>query len=230
MAASGEAQRDVLRPQAEGDLLAAGWLAADDQRGQGKAVVETEVDRLAAAAGDFARHEVHARAADEAGNEQVRRVVVELERRADLLDHAGAQHDDAVGKRHRLDLVVGDEDHGRTQAAVQLVDLDAHLHAQFGVEVRQRFVEQEDLGLAHDGAADGDALALAAGELPRLAVEQLADLENLCRLGDALGDLGLGGAHGLEPEGKVLAHRHVRIERVGLEDHGQSALAPPERR
>ena len=44
-------------------------------------------------------------------------------------------------------------------------DLDPHLHAQLGVEVRQRLVEQEDLRLAHDGAADRDALALAAGEL-----------------------------------------------------------------
>jgi hypothetical protein len=33
-----------------------------------------------------------------------------------------------------------------------------------GVEVRQRLVEQEGLGLAHDGAAHGDALALTAGE------------------------------------------------------------------
>ncbi len=54
---------------------------------------------------------------------------------------------------------------------MELGDLEAHLHAQRRVEVRQRLVEQEGLGLAHDGAADGDALALAAGELARLAVE-----------------------------------------------------------
>jgi hypothetical protein len=29
--------------------------------------------------------------------------------------------------------------------------------------------------VAHDGAADGDALALAAGELPRLALQQFVD-------------------------------------------------------
>ena len=61
---------------------------------------------------------------------------------------------------------------------MQLGDLDAHLHAQLGVEVRQRLVEQERLGLAHDGAADGDALALAAGQLPRLAVHQLLQLQH----------------------------------------------------
>jgi hypothetical protein len=58
---------------------------------------------------------------------------------------------------------------------VQLLDLGAHLHAQLGVEVRQRLVEQEHLRVAHDGAAHGDALALAAGELARVAVEELGE-------------------------------------------------------
>jgi hypothetical protein len=46
---------------------------------------------------------------------------------------------------------------------VQLLDLGAHLHPQFGVEIRQRLVEQEHLRIADDGTAHGDALALAAG-------------------------------------------------------------------
>jgi hypothetical protein len=44
-------------------------------------------------------------------------------------------------------------------------DLEPHVDAQLRVEVGERLVEQEDRGLAHDGAADGDALALAAGEV-----------------------------------------------------------------
>jgi hypothetical protein len=48
---------------------------------------------------------------------------------------------------------------------VQRLDLGAHLHAQLGVEIRQRLVEQEHLRIAHDGAAHGDALALAARKL-----------------------------------------------------------------
>ena len=63
--------------------------------------------------------------------------------------------------------------------AVQLRDLGAHVHAQLGVEVRQRLVEQERAGLAHDGAADRDALALAAGQLPGLARQQRRNLELL---------------------------------------------------
>ena len=62
---------------------------------------------------------------------------------------------------------------------VQALDLDAQLGAQLGVEVGQRLVEQEHAGVAHQRPADGDALALAAGELRRPAVEQLGDLQHL---------------------------------------------------
>ena len=51
------------------------------------------------------------RRTDEAGDEAVGWLVVELERRADLLDAAGAQHHDAVGEGHRFDLVMGHVDH-----------------------------------------------------------------------------------------------------------------------
>ena len=93
--------------------------------------------RAVLAGADAAVEEVHLRAADEAGDEAVDRVVVEVERRADLLDAAAVQHHDLVGHGHRLDLVVGDVDHGVAEVAVQRRDLDAHLHAQLGVEVRR---------------------------------------------------------------------------------------------
>ena len=50
---------------------------------------------------------------------------------------------------------------------MQALDLDAHVDAQLGVEIGQRFVEQEDARLAHERAAHRDALALAARELAR---------------------------------------------------------------
>ena len=53
----------------------------------------------------------------------------------------------------------------------QLDDLGAHLVAELGVKVGERLVHEEHLGAAHDGAADGDTLALAAGERLRLTVE-----------------------------------------------------------
>ena len=45
------------------------------------------------------------------------------------------------------------------------------------VEVRERLVEQQHLGLDHQGAGDGDALQLAAGELVRPALAVAFELD-----------------------------------------------------
>ena len=94
-----------------------------------------------------------------------------------MLDPAGPHHRDAGGEGHRFDLVVRDIDDGRGQALVQALQLDPHLDAQLGIEIGQRLVEQEHLGLLHQRASDRDPLALAAGELRRLAIEHAADLQ-----------------------------------------------------
>ena len=136
-----------------------------------------------------------------------------------------APHHDAVGERHRLDRVVGDVDHRGCEAGVQGGDPRALRPggAQLGVEVRERLVEQEGDRPAQDGAA-GDTLALAAGELAGAPLQQLFDLEHSRLICDARGDLRLWQPSVLQPEGKVLAQAHVRVERVGLEHHGQAAV------
>ncbi len=155
---------------------------------------------------------------------RVARAAVDLGRCAGLLDPALVHHHHGVGERHRLHLIVGDEDRGGLEAVVQAADLDPHLHAQLGVEVRQRLVEQEGLRLAHDGAAHGDALALAAGELARLPLEKGVDAQQLGGIPHARLDLGLGNAAVLQAVGHVVVDVHMRIERVVLEHHGDVAV------
>src|SRR3954469_22829778 len=101
--------------------------------------------------GVLAGHEVHLRGADEAGDEEVGRLLVELRRRAVLLDLAAVEHHDLVGHGHGFDLIVGDVDRGGAKLLLQPGDFDAHLHAQRRVEVGERLVEQKRLGLADDG-------------------------------------------------------------------------------
>ena len=60
---------------------------------------------------------------------------------------------------------------------MQFGQAHAHGGAELGVEVGQRLVEQEDLRLLDDGAPDGDALGLAAGQLLGQAVEQVLDFQ-----------------------------------------------------
>ena len=157
--------------------------------------------------------------ADEAGDELVLRLVVEHLRRVDLLQAPGVHHRDAVAHRHRLDLVVRDVDRRHVEPPLELVDLGPHLHAELRVEVREGLVHQERLGLAHDRPAHRDALALAARERARLALQKLVDLEDVGGPLDALRDLLLRHLVELQAEGEVVLDRHVRVERVALEDH-----------
>ena len=168
--------------------------------------------------------EVHRRAADEPGDEPVRRLVVQDLRRADLLEQAFAHDRDPAAHRHRLDLVVGDVDGRRPEALVDPGDLGAGLDAELRVEVRQRLVHQEHRRLADDRPAERDALALAARQLLRLAVEQLLEAEDPGRVVDPLLDVGLRDLPELQPERHVVADRHVRVERVALEDHRDVAI------
>ena len=63
---------------------------------------------------------------------------------------------------------------------MQLAQLRAHRNTQLGVQVGQRLVKQKQLGLAHDGPADGHTLALAAGELRGLALQQILQAQLRC--------------------------------------------------
>ena len=180
--------------------------------------------QLHLAAAQFRRHEVHRRRADEAGDEEVDRLLVEFGRRADLLQGAGPHHRDPVAEGHRLGLVVGDVDGRRLQPRLQPRHLGPHLHAQLRVEVGERLVHQEGLRVADDRPPHRHPLALAAGEVGGAAVEVLGQVERLRRLLDLAVDLPLVDPGQLQREAHVLAHGHVRVERVVLEDHRDVAI------
>src|SRR6185437_4964938 len=101
--------------------------------------------------------------------ERVRGIVVDVARRAELMNAAVIEHRDAIAETHRLDLVVRHVDSRRAEAALELLQLVAGRRSKLRVEIRQRLVEQEHDGITYDRARERDALALAAGELPRFA-------------------------------------------------------------
>ena len=103
---------------------------------------------------------------------------------------------------------------------MQFLDLGTHGDAQLGVEIRQGLVEQEHLRITHNRAAHRDTLALTAGQLPRIAIKQRRQRKNVGGTAYMLVDLGLRRIPQLEREAHVLGDRHVRIERIVLEHHG----------
>ena len=84
--------------------------------------------------------------ADEPGDERRGGIVVDLAGRAHLLHTALVHHDDLVRELQRFFLVVGDEQAGDAELAVQLVEPAAQVLAHLRVERAERLVEQQHLG------------------------------------------------------------------------------------
>ena len=217
----------VLRTAAHNDLPGAVILRAqsvlDALRQDDLRVVALHGIRVAGS--DQLRvKEVHLGHSDKAGDKDVRGMVKDLLRSADLHDVAVAHDNDPVAQRHGLRLVMCHVDKGGIHALAQLDDLRAHLVSQLRVQIGQGLVHQENLRLTDDGAPDRDALPLAAGQSLRLAFEILGDVKDARGPLDPLVDLVLRHLAQLQRKGHIFVHRHMRVQRVVLEDHRDVAV------
>ena len=92
-------------------------------------------------------HRLHqVRIPDEAGDEPRGRPLVDLERRADLLEPPARHHPDAVAHGERLALVMGDVDEGRAQAPLEALQLLLQLDAELQVEGESRTASRRTRG------------------------------------------------------------------------------------
>ena len=104
-------------------------------------------------------------------------------------------------------------------------DLVAGPQAQPGVQVRERLVEEEDTRVAHHRASQRHPLPLSPGQLPGTAAEQFGQSQHLRRPPHPLRGLFAADTPHPQPESQILRDRHVRIERVALEDHRHVAVS-----
>ncbi|CCK17660.1 hypothetical protein BN136_3670 [Cronobacter universalis NCTC 9529] len=208
---------ELYRLHRAADMNIARLVKPDMLRAQGKRA------RLAA---EFAHHGVaqHVRGTDEARDKRRARTHVELARRVYLLDAPVVKHRHPVGHRQRFALIVRDKHKRNAERALQVFQLHLHLLAQFEIERAERFVEQQHARLVHQRAGDGDALALAAGELRRFTRMGKAERHPLQRLAGAGQPRFFIDAFDHQPVGDVLQHRHMRKQRVILKHRVNVAL------
>jgi hypothetical protein len=81
-----------------------------------------------------------------------------------------------------------------------------------------------DSGSSIRNACGSRTIARPIAQGGGLALEELLQAQHLGGVAHALLDLRLRGATELEAEGEVLLDRHVRVERVVLEDHRDVAV------
>ena len=133
--------------------------------------------------------------------------LIDRRRLANLRELALVHHTDSIRDRHRLVLVVRDDDERRLQPALQLFELKARFLAQLAIERRERLIEQQHLWPLRKRARERNALALATGELIRLACCEWPKLHEARQ------------SILPEPERHVCRDRHVRKQRVALKHH-----------
>ena len=126
-----------------------------------------------------------------------------------------AEHDrNSRRQRQCFDLIVGHIDDRRTQFLMQLLYFGAHIDPQLRIQIRQRLVEKKDVRIPHQRPTHGNALALAAGQLAGLAVEQMPDLQQISHVRHRLVAFAFGDPVHFEPEGHVLGDVHVRVKGI----------------
>ena len=166
----------------------------------------------------------HVRRADEASNEDAGRGVIDLLRRADLLDTPTAHDCDAIAHRERFTLVVGDEDEGDAHLALDALEFDLHRLTQLEIERGERLVEQQCAGHVDERTGERNTLLLAARQLVRSAIAELGEANDVEHLLGPAGRLRRGDTLGAQAERHVLEHTHVWEQCVGLEHRVDVAL------
>ena len=191
--------------------------------------IAAELDRVVR---DGRLDEVHRRRADERGHEEVRRLAVETLRRVDLLDAPVAHHRDALAERHRLDLVVRHVDRRRRRAARAGSTSCARM-------LTRSFASRFDSGSSIRNAFGSRTMARPIATRWRWPPESAAGRRSRSssrpqhaarRSRRGARSPRFGGLANLEPVAEVLAHRHVRVERVVLEHHRDVAVVRRQRR
>ncbi len=119
------------------------------------------------------------RFADEGDDERRGWPIVEFFRRADLFDAAFVEHDDAIGELHRLILIMRDENRRQSRLLMNVAQPAAQILAHARVKRAEGLVEQQHARLDGERARERDALALAAGELRRIAAAKSVELHEL---------------------------------------------------
>ena len=102
-------------------------------------------------------------------DKRIRRVVVNILRRADLLDSAGIHDGDTIGHFKRFFLIVRYKNAGDIDFIMQSPQPGPKFAADAGIERAEWFIEQKHFGFDSQRAGQSDALALTSGKLRRIA-------------------------------------------------------------
>ena len=133
----------------------------------------------------------------------------------------GGQDDDPVGQENGFGDGVGHEESGPALAFADGEEFFVEAVAGHLIEGAEGFVEEKDLRREDEGAGDGDAHLLAAGELARVVVGARGEADEGEGGGDEFGAAGGRGGAEIERERDVGGDGEPGEQRGLLEDVGE---------
>ena len=158
-------------------------------------------------------------------DEAVGRFFVDVIRRADLANDAAFVEDShAVGDGQRHLLVVRNVKNGEPGVLLQLLDLEAHLLAQVGVQVGERLIQQHYLRAGDERPGESHALLLPARKLEWQPVFQPFQPDHGNGFPRAVAGFGAGNLLHRHRVDDVVEDRLVRPYGVILKDDSDAAL------
>ena len=114
-----------------------------------------------------------------------------------------------AGDAEHVGDVMADQDRREAELAARLVNKRQHRGLADGIKPGGRLVEKDDPRLRNQGPGQGDALLHAAGNLGRVFVQDVRQLQALGHGPHTVARLGLAQAQGLaQGQGNILGHRH----------------------
>ena len=153
------------------------------------------------------------------------RLAVDLRGRPELGDAALVQRRRVAAEEQRFGRLGGRVDDDAVAAGEELRQLVAQLLAQLVVEVGERLVEEDEVGILDEGARDRGALLLAAGKLVRAAAAASASGAAARRPARRARSISAAPHAGdAQRRGDVLEDREIRVVDELLVDHGDVAL------
>jgi hypothetical protein len=151
---------------------------------------------------------------DEAGG----RAQVQLFGRTHLDEGASFHHGDPVRHGEGLGLVVGDEYERELEFSLQAFEFFLHGFAQFQIECREGFVEQEHRRSSDDRTRQCDALLLAPRKLTRAMHHEVVHMDEIEGLAHSSAQLNFLDVLAAKSVRNIVKDTHVRKERIVLKD------------
>src|SRR5215212_6804990 len=165
-------------------------------------------------------HQVHRGLTDEIRDEEVGRMLVDCFRGTQLLQLAIAHDSDPICHRQGFRLIVGDVDRRGFEVAQEVLQLGPHFRTEARIDMRDRLIHDQNCRVPDNSPRNRHALFLATGQLTRLPLEDVTNVESGHGAIEQSFDLSRFDSSNFEREYDVLSDCEVRVERIILKNHG----------